>query len=334
MSVLWCGGEDVDFPNGTATSNGTAGYFRAGYARVVVGASGAVFIRSNPFAGGLITTGWLSFRWYLLNQAVNPYYMCGLSLSTNGHCIMVTSHGTVTSLQAYNGTSWTNLATESGAGSLALASMNRFDVQLAGSSLSSAIVNVFVNGSLVISWSGDLTPYTTTGFDSVSVSNGSSFYSGASEVIVADEDLRSWNGLLTMAPTGAGTTDAWTGAYSTVNGLAISDASPNYVNSNNQDQQFIDTVCPTGVFAIKAIKIAARACKSSASTPQHFQLGYNNGGSNVAFGSSPGSQALTTAYTTYEELDQTDPTNGGAAFTQGELTGTLAGLQLDVRSLA
>ena len=37
---------------------------------------------------------------------------------------------------------------------------------------------------------------------------------------------------------------------------------------------------------------------------------------------------LTTAYATYEQLDNTDPTNGGAAWTQSEMNG----LQLDVQS--
>ena len=123
--------------------------------------------------------------------------------------------------------------------------------------LATAVVNVYIDGALIISFSGDVTVTGLTSYNCASFSGLLGNTPWLSEFIVADEDLRAWNGLLTMALTGAGTTDAWTGVYSTINGTTLSTASPNYVNVVNQDQQFINTAAPSGIFGVKAIKIAA-----------------------------------------------------------------------------
>ena len=131
------------------------------------------------------------------------------------------------------------------------------------------------------------------------------------------------SGLVTLALTGPGSTDAWTGAYGTINQTTISDTTPNYTASAAQDQQFNVTDPPSGIFDVKAVKIAARAAKSG--TPTKIALGYNSGGT-VAVGVA---KALTTAYATYESLDLVNPVTG-VAFTVAEITA----LQLNARSVA
>jgi hypothetical protein len=155
--------------------------------------------------------------------------------------------------------------------------------------------------------------------------DGASFGQAFSEFILADEDTRGFPGLMTMALTGAGTTDSWTGIFSTINQTVISDTTPNFTNTVTQDQQFNITDLTAGTFVIKAVKIAARMAVSATPTATQVKLGYNSGGS-VAFGTGA-TKTPTTAYTTYDQLDATNPVTA-AAWAQSDMNA----LQLDMRS--
>ena len=86
-----------------------------------------------------------------------------------------------------------------------------------------ATVTVYLNGALLIAYTGDVTVSGMTGFDSVFLARITDGYLIASEIIVADEDTRGMSGLATLALTGVGSTDAWTGAYGMINQTTISD---------------------------------------------------------------------------------------------------------------
>lgn len=337
MAVLWCGGEDIDFSLGgstpvvsTVTTN-----FRSTFARCAVGPGTAVagtIIRSNPFPGGAVTSCWVSLRyiWTLSTAVANANLMFGLTAQGQTKGLYVggsTANNTVLALSKYNGTTVTQLATEAGASlNNGTASVNRIDIQVINYGVS-ATVNVYVSGGLQISFTGDISETGLTGFDtliSISSSQGVTVYGWLiSEAMVADEDLRSWPGLQTLALTGAGTTDQWTGTYSDINGTTFSDAFPIYTNTSAQDEQFNVTDLVAGVYSIKAVRIAARSTRSSGSTPTKIAFGYNSGGT-VAVGPA---QTASTGYTTLEELDSLNPVTG-LPFQQSQMNS----LQLNARS--
>src|ERR1035437_2848394 len=179
-------------------------------------------------------------------------------------------------------------------GSYTTSLLHRYDMQVVNYG-ASATVNVYFDGVLVISYTGDVTVTGVTNLDQMWGFWPSSNAYYFSEGFVSSDDSRSYWGIYNLALTGSGTTDQWTGVYSTINALTLSDASPNYTNTSSQDQQFNITDVTVILVSVAAVKIAARAAKSSSSTPTKIALGYNDGGS-VAVGTA---QTVTGAYNTY-----------------------------------
>jgi len=336
MSILWMGGEDIDFPNGGAVSVDTSGgHYRSGFARsAVYQNSMGTWSRSTQFQGGAITSGWVSARLYTMNNFGNTGYnmpkVFGLGLSGTNKGLFIGSasgagNGAKIALVKSDGTTDTQLAAEGGA-SLGVNSLFSVALQVVNYG-ASATVNVFVNGVLVISYTGDVTVTGMTNFDCVTLVRTSGQGNvAASEVIVADEDVRGFQGLVTLALTAAGTTDQWTGLYSTINQAAFSDTTPNYSNTNNQDQQFNVTDLPGALGIVPIVKITARMAKS-ASTPTKVGLGYNSGGT-VGFGTGA-DKTLDVVYATFEQYDTVNPVTG-VQFTQSEVNA----LQLNLRAKA
>lgn len=327
MSILWCGGEDTDFSAGAFQPTGATagGEFRPAFSRCCIPpTTGTTNALSNPFHGGAITSCWFSFQIYTATPSTSRK-LFGLAKSgTNAQLLIIASAASSTrvALAKWDGTTLTQLAAETG-NSLTINTLMKFDVQLVNYG-ATAVVNVFLNAVLLLTFSGDVTVLSNTSLDQVVIpgANGS-FISAFSEVIVADEDTRGFPGLMTLALTGAGTTDNWSGLFSTINQVALSDTTPNFSNTAAQDQQFNVTDLTSGTFVIKAVKITARAAKA-AGTATQIKLGYNSGGT-VAFNGS--NLAITTAYATYEQLDATNPITG-VAWVQTDMNA----LQLDVRS--
>lgn len=334
MAILWAGGEDTSFPNGGSTQQiTTSGTFRAGYARYsIFPAATNVLCRSVPFAGGAVTSAWISVQAFVANPgSVNrPKMIFGVGLSGTSKCLMLGGDATVTqkmSLFTYDGTTTTEIASEPGA-SWQFDILQKIDIQIISFG-ASATVHVYNAGALVFSFTGDVTLSGFTHFDSmffyidpaISTTN---HFGTLSEFIVASEDTRSLN-VCTLSPSGAGDTDDWTGVYSTINGLAINDSSPNFVNLTAKDQQFIATDLPAGAWVIKALKQEARlAVSTGPPVATEVQLGYKSGGT-IAFGGSP--LALINSYTTYEQLDAVNPVTS-ATWTQADVNA----VQFDLRS--
>lgn len=333
MSILWCGGEDIDFPNGgNVSTDVTAARFRSGYARCGVQASGNQQYRSSlAFAGGAVTSTWFSFTLAYNSASTLSQLLIGLIDSANAPkgvwigCSATAFHALRAALYKFDGTTKTMLA--EGNGDIWVGGIYtpmRFDLQLVSYG-ASATLNLFINGTLLVTYSGDVTVSGVTGVSAVGISSGGNG-SVLSEIIVADEDTRAFPGLATLALTGAGTTDQWTGIFSDVNGTSFSDATPNFTNTNAQDQQYNWTDLPAGTFAIKAVKIAARMAKSASPAVTQVKLGYKSGGS-TGFGTGA-TKALTTAYATYEQIDSTNPVTA-AAWVQSDMNA----LQVDAQSL-
>jgi hypothetical protein len=314
MAILWCGGEDIDFPGGTSSPEvlTTAGRFRSTYARCTLRAGNGTNIpKSNVFPGGAVTSCWLSFQMFIdANLLDTSRLLVGLVKSgTTGSGLWIatsSSSRNILAISKYDGTTKTQLAVEAGS-TLQPNILLKVDIQLVNFG-ATATVNVFVGGTLIATYTGDVTVSGVTDVDRVGFQGFFPGNAGAnvSEFIVASEDTRAFPGLATLALTGDGTTTDWTGTFSTINGTTLSDATPNYTNTSDLLQEFDVTNLPSGTFKIRAIKIAMRAAKA-AGTPTQIALGYNEGGTVTV----EGDIALTTAYATYEQLDVLNPRTSG-----------------------
>ena len=305
MAILWCGSEDIDFPNGGAvTTDSTAGYFRASYARgTIYNANAGVMLRSIPFPGGAVTSCWFSFygRTFTSLSTSKGYVGLGLSNTAKGLFIGSGASSTKLALLKFDGTTWTVLASESGT-SLTVATLHRFDIQVIDFG-ANATINVYLGGALLVTYTGDVTVSGMSNFDSVfTYCPLNATLIGLSEVIVADDDTRTLS-LVTLAPAAAGDANAWTGAYTAVDEIATNDADVVYTNTADQNCQFNLSNLPAGTFIIKGVKNAARVAKSASATANKLKLGVKtNSTVNVDTGS-----AATTAWVTQERYMATNP---------------------------
>jgi hypothetical protein len=336
MSVLWVGGEDIDFPVSISAPSFTfnATGRRSGYARGGISnqATVANMFQSKTFPGGAVTSGWLSAQIYY-NITGTSKLAVGVSLSTTAKGLYVGTNASTSSkltLYKYDGTTLTALASESGTSVGAAGSIAKLDVQIVNYG-ATATVNVYLNSILLIAYSGDVTVSGMTNFDTVSLPGNGAGVSNPSwaisEIILANEDTRAWPGVMTLALTGAGTTNNWTNnTFSNINGTTISDANPTSVNVSAQDQQYNVTDLPAGSFVIPMVKISARMAVSASPAVTQVKLGYNSGGT-VGFGTGA-TKLLTAVYATYEQFDSINPVTG-LAWAQSDMNA----LQLEMQSL-
>ena len=317
MAILWCGGEDIDFKAlsiyGTSTSSSN---MRSGYARLSLNIqTGAPqFGVSNPFPSGNVLSAWLSFRIKVAMMDAN-IRLCGLgSSSYTSRGIFVASSSTTTklALKKYDGTTLTELAAEAGT-SLTKTGIHKIDMQIIDYG-DSATVNVYCNGNLVITYTGDITVSGISSLDCVQLGNSAlvtSYY--LSEIIVSDTDSRNMS-LVTNYPSAAGDSNSWTGGYTDIDETTINDADVVYDNTVGHQALFGLSDLPAGSFSVLAVKEAIRACKSSDSTPTSINLGVKSGGTvNVN-----DNHSLSTSWETKERYMSTNPVTGNP-FTTSEV---------------
>lgn len=315
MAILWCGGEDLDFPNGNAlTTDTTAGRFRSGWARCdISSSSSSTPSYSNAFPGGGVTTCWLTVEIAhncFFTSGTADALMIGLiqkSTGNKGLWIGTGSDFKSCAIYTYDGTTKTRLAQSASTvwtGNTVV--LNRIDMQIVYAS--SGSVNVWVNGALSFSYTGNTLVSGATALDAVIISGQVGNSVGYSEIIVSSTDCRQL-GLVTMALTGAGDTNSWTNpTFSNVNGTAFSDATPTSSNTAAQDNMYNATDLPSGTRGIVLVKETIRAAVSSSPTATQIKMGYKSGGT-VAFGSGA-SKTPANVYGSFEQFDATNPVTG------------------------
>lgn len=326
MSILWCGGEDINFLLGSYPVTGTtAGTFNANYARCFVGLTGSPanrIVRSDLFPGGAIASGWFSC-WLNTEAGADRMYF-GLVNSASPHDGFYVGAGAVNgklALYKYESSTKTRLASE------AITSFNglqKVDVYVEGIGASKNI-KVYLEGTLLIDFTGDTTLGSVTDLNQIVLRNdggaGSNYFS---EIIVANEDTRALR-LVTLIPNAAGD-DLWVGgAYTDVDEIATSDADLAYTNTNDDDFSMNLSTIPTGTFRVRAVMESARVVMTGDSTPQGIALGVKSGGS-YDYGTK---QNLSTGWNTYQRLMTTNPVTTNE-WTQAEIDA----LQINLRSKA
>jgi hypothetical protein len=339
MAVLWCGAEDIDFPNGVPVSATTgAGAFRAGFARCAIFNSQPPqgLAKSTVFPAGAIQSGWISWRMRNDNHGNDQTLstMVGFGSSgTNKGIFMGTTFGATNGLGlqlcSYDGSVVTVLATTGAFANNPLTNgvIYRFDLQMISYGVAgSSALNLFVNGGLLLSFTGSFSIAGVSGLDSVFMGGGYnvSFNNTPvfSEFMVANESTLGWQGLATAAPSGNGTTQQWSNPdYTNFNPITINDANATFTNTVGQDEQATLIALPAGNYAIKAVKAIARAAAPSGAVPTNIKLGFKSS-TTVGVGLT---LAVPVAFTPVEQIFATDPTTGAA-------WGSFSGYQINLRS--
>jgi hypothetical protein len=323
-TVLWAGGEDIDFPNGGAVCSTTnTVYFRNGYARqgIFPCAQYTVLI-SNPFKGGPITSAWISSRIYMNDCCQGSQHFFGLSKSgATGSLWVGNYNANQLALYSYDGSNWNMLATESTPTFNTGGTLNKVDMQVINYG-SNATVNIYLNGGTLprITFTGNVAPGTATNLDSV-VTTSTNYNVAQSEFIVSDSDTRSLS-LATLAPAGTGDTNQWTGTYSNINPISINDSST--ISDTNAGDNFQCTMnaLPTGTFTVVGVKIAARAIQTGSGLSS-ISVGVKTNSSI----SVPSSVSLPTTWSEVETYYSTNPVTA-TTWTSSDINS----LQIDLKS--
>ena len=318
MSLIWAGGEDMDFtwPTSGFYQLDTGDRYRPGYSRhALTTLAVAGVAKSNPFPGGAVTSCWYSVQFKWLGGIVTSMQFVGLGDSTTtdkGLYIGVSSTSTSKyALGTYDGSTWTELAVESGTS--ITTSLVKLDMQLINYG-ATATVNVYLNTALIITFTGDITISGVSGFDPVFVVGSTSSNISVSEHTVCTTDTRSFS-LVTQYLNAAGDSNQWGGAYTDINESTLNDATIIYTNTDSQIGLFNLSELPSGSFTVRGSMIAARCTKTSDSSISQVKLGVKSGGTTtVDSGHSPS----VATFNSFNRIMDVNPVTS-VAFTQSEM---------------
>lgn len=312
MAIVFMGGEigafiPADSASGEAT---TAGYFDSNFARCALYChSTTSYCEGVPTAN--ITDGWLHFDARLDASApasgstVFPlliwYDGSGTARVRITHRLDSNSFFT---LQYDVGAGW---VTAGSAFALDFrASRQTIDIHPVVNSATGSL-KLYVAGTLrVDSGTIDLSAITALGKfrffgTTISVLNFPSFIS---QVIASSSASTIGMRLMTMYPSGAGATDQWTGAYTTVDEALYSDADFIYSDTADQVEVFAGTLVGsmTG-YTIVSVGVTARA-NTDGTGPENLRLAVRTASTNYFSGSD---LALDAGYGAYIGIWETNP---------------------------
>lgn len=316
MPFYFIGQEDHDFTKigGCTVDTATTAARRSAYARcsLKVGLGAAT---TDGYQGALSTAVsllHLTGRFYAANDTNNT--ACDIVALNDG----VTRRLALT-LAAANGAyrlvkidaagTRTTLATASV--NLAYGSLQKLDVYV--SYAVAGQVKVYLDGTLIIDYSGDVTTNSASTLSSFVLgqvgrtsAGGGAQYTAWSEVICGTDDTRSMS-LCTLPPAANGNAFAWTGSFSDLNEVTLNDATLS--TSATSDQLLQTTVTSIGLAgtpAIRALCVSARASKGGTG-PQNIQMNVRTG-SNDYFSST---LALPAALDRVANIFATNPATSG-----------------------
>ncbi len=330
FNYAWAGGEDVSFQNGGLplvsgaglTDLGQRGLLRAAY---VTGNA----TKGNQFPCGLLTSAMMSWRG-LFGNSLGVFGVApagGLGQFSSLSCLIVgaAASSTAACLYKFDGTTMTLLASEAGT-SLIVGQLQKIDLQCLNYG-AEATVKVWVDGNLVITFTGDVTVGSMTGFDccvfGVAI-NGSPYF--FNEVIVGQglSDTRALR-LATQPLAEDGDTDEWEGTYTDWNPVAIDDDNSVYTPTAAQDEQ-AKLGRLTGVWNVLGVLGVVRSSMTDGSPVTTEKIGWKtNSTVNVDSG-----HALSTTWAAYERFAALNPVTGNP-WQWSEIN---APLQIDIQSAA
>jgi len=285
-TYYFMGGEDHDFTKfGVCSVDTNTAFRRSANTRcsLLVGSSNGA---TDGWGGALSSpqsTLWLTAR--VFASQVSASTACDLvSFSDSGAvrrlAVRTNGSSTVLTIAKRNAAgTYTTLATSSY--TLPLGAVQKIDVAVTYGT--SGKVDVYIEGTLVATYSGDITTDGNTALSSFTVgcaAIGGSSGTYWSEVICSDSDTRDLS-LVTMAPTANGNTFGWdAGSVTSINETTLNDTTVITSGTTGQLAQFtVGSSGITGNNAIKAVCISARAVKGGTG-PQNIRMNVRTGGTN------------------------------------------------------
>lgn len=330
MAYYFVGGEDHDFSRIGVVSVNTA----TTAARRTANARCSLQVGSSPAA----TDGWqIAFGTTLTSFWHTGRFHSTTASNSNSHDLIAYLDGTTRRLIVHaDGATHIRISKQDNAGTrttLATSSnvftnntLYKLDVQVLNYG-ASATVNVYLDGTLWVTYTGDVT---TNGSTSLSgVVHGHVSISGAghwSEIIVTTDDTRNL-GLVTLPPAANGNTFAWSNSYANVDETSTDDSDVCTSSAANEVMQTTVTSSGiTGTPAIKAVCVAARATKGGAG-PQNVQMMVRSAGADHV----SSTIALPAAFNRVAHIWEANPATAGAwAYTDV----TAAGFNIGLKSIA
>lgn len=275
MSIIWCGGEDMDFWGGANYPyiSTDSKYRRTSYSRCSLYGDN-LFCLTYPFSE--VNDVWISSQVFLYN-GTNSYHdalIFGLADSNNdatfnGFGVRKTD-GKMVLRKCVSGT-WSTLATEAGT-SMAFGSVKKIDLYLKYAE--EGIFRGYINRQLIVEYTGDLRITDCSGFKHLFLCSSTySNYVQSSEFIVADEDTRSLN-VKTLVPNAVGDVNDWNGSYTDIDEIDLS--ASDYIDSNIPNNVFTSnlTGLPTSSdWLVKAVRMSARTKGASSGQDTGVQIG-------------------------------------------------------------
>jgi hypothetical protein len=317
-------GEDGDYQyvNGAVGSGigivTSGNQFRAGYARCAVQFFGGTAFGVRFWSTGPRTTAWFGMRIWCSNSADSPTKAWGLIDAGGVLRIAIQDTSSSTPAAAYNvykrdaAGDLTLLGTTSSGFSPTPSEPDQFSCNFDYST--TGFLKLYINSSIVFNYSGDIT---TDGQTQLAGTYHSGYQAGGeycaiSECIVSDGDTRDM-GIRTVAATGAGTVDQWTGAYTNVNEIQVNDSNFDTTATSGNVQRYLMSAIPTGNYNILAKATSLRATEGGGSLA-HIALDELIGGTQYA--TSP--VAFPTAFGNVTFVQPVNPATG-VAWTQADI---------------
>ena len=262
MSILWCGGEEIDFYEGSVYDIDTStGNRRTAYSRCAIRMWNTAVVKSRPIDTP-VSSAWLSC-WFVKGTYFNT--------QAPSFCLGNSSSGSLIGVGAYNfDNSFALLKDDDIIASISLVgnptvtvsdNPQKLDIQVSNYG-SNGTVNVWKNGTLILTYTGDIALNGDTTLDQVVIKSYSSTWFSCSEIIFADEDTRSMS-LKTLVPNAAGDTNEWDGAYTDIDEIVLNEIDAIYTTVGDEVQTFGLSDLPAGTFVVKAVKTAYRAIDSA-----------------------------------------------------------------------
>lgn len=291
---------------GTITVSTTAGHFEAGVSRLALSINAGVTtippsnrLETNTFSAAS-SDFWVSFNYHqALASTTASVQLVGFYDGANVR-LGLEGTGNNQEIRLYKrDTTPTKTTLATATGSLcAAATLCKLDIHVVYAV--SGSVNVYNNGTLILTYSGDTTTNSATTLNKVYLSGGLS-PGGAirfSQLFVSDSDTRSMKSY-TCAPNAAGATQSWTGSVGNVNPNSYNDATFNYTASNNAISQWTPscTIPSSGTTTVVNVRSYGRFAKGVGG-PQNVRFSLDIGTTDYDNGADL--SGLTTSFQNFE----------------------------------
>lgn len=328
MALLFAGGEDIDFTQvGTCTVNtATTAARRTANARCSLKSGGSAITDGwQASLSSAVSSCWLSAQMY--TDSLGPFSSAEVLYFLDGtvrRLGLVLANTNAIRLQKRDA-AFTNTTLATAGVALPLNTLVKLDMQIISYG-ASGTVNVYQGGTLILTYTGDLTTNSATTLSAfvlgVTNTTASTYWS---EAICGTADTRSMS-LVTLPPAANGNAFAWTNSYTSVNETTLDDATLCASATANQISEV--TVTSTGITGtpgIVGVVVSGRAQKGGTG-PANANLMVRTAATDYF----SGSIALSASLSRISNIWETNP-NTSAAWVPGDLTA--AGFNVGIKSL-